>query len=188
MPHKLNPAKLPAVTKKKPRYQLAPFQSRFALFYATEGAHGQISRETQVQVAQLYANEGRDPSLPPIVMTYDKVRTMKEHPQFVALVNEIREKGAEASIELARTIFANNMPTLASYHQWAADLARAKQDYRAMPMFTSQLFKHLAPQNEGRPATVININIPEARRHLVYQEPAPIEYEVVPRPEPEEPA
>ena len=87
-----------ALVPKKSRYKLAPWQSRFALYYATEAAHGTIPKETQVKVAQLFANEGRDPSLPAIQMTYDKVRTTKEHPDFLRLVDSIREQGIEATL------------------------------------------------------------------------------------------
>ena len=170
---------LPAKPPKKPRYKLAPFQSRFALWYATEAAHGTIPKETQVKVAQLFASDGRDPTLPPVVMTYDKVRTMKEHPDFVALVESIREDGVEATTELARTIFANNLPTLAAYHQWAADMARTKEDYKAMPMFTSPLFKHLMPQGGVVNAAVINITLSDTRRALLDSERPVIEAEVV---------
>jgi len=171
---------------KKPRYKLAPWQSRFALYYATEAAHGTIPKETQVAVAQLYANEGRDATLPPFVMTYDKVRTTKEHPDFIALVDSIREKGVEATTELARTIFANNLPTLAAYHQWAADMARQKQDYRAMPMFTSPLFKHLLPDAGVVQKAVFNITFSDTRERLLTSERPIIEAEIIPPDTPED--
>jgi hypothetical protein len=165
---------------KKPRYKLAPWQSRFALFYATEAAHGTIAKDTQVQVAQQFASEGRDPALPPVKMTYDKVRTTKEHPDFIALVDSIRQNGIEATTELARTIFANNLPTLAAYHQWAADMARAKQDYRAMPMFTGPLFKHLLPDTNVSHKAVFNITFSDTRERLLVSERPIIEAEIVP--------
>ena len=165
---------------RKPRYKLAPWQSRFALYYATEAAHGTIPKETQVKVAQLYANEGRDPALPEVQMTYDKVRTTKEHPSFIRLVDSIREQGIEATTDLAREIFANNLPTLAAYHQWAADMARTKEDYKAMPMFTGPLFKHLMPTQNVTHAAIINITIADSRRALLDSERPVIEAEVVP--------
>lgn len=190
MPHKLNPAKkpqLPAPVPKVPvpRYGLTPWQIAFCSYDVNEsrvGGRGP-SKDAQVAAATALANKGRDVALPRLIVTYEQIKTLRHRQDYRELFEAMRVGG----IEEARALLVNNLPAYVSAHYEALTWAKEKKDVQGVATLASPVLKSVLPQSEARPATVININIPEQRRHLVYQEPAPIEYEVVPRPTPEEP-
>lgn len=135
--------KLPIVLNETPRSPLKPWEIHFGMWFHSEPK--KPSKAAQLEAATRILNEGRSPGSEALSVTYNQLRGLRRRADWQELFARLEQGGIDA----ARVLFVNNLPALVELHQWAAQQAKLKGDYRAMAPLTTPALDRVLPKREG---------------------------------------